>query len=114
MQHRIGKSSDIPMGSAKAFQVGEEKLLVFHLSDGFFATQTSCPHLFWPLTKGKIIDDDCVQCPFHRARFEIRTGAVREWASFPPGIHLLNAVRGEKALKTWSVTESDGELLVTI
>jgi len=48
----------------------------------------------------------------HRARFEIRTGEVSEWANFPPGIQLLNVVRGEKALKTWPVTEKNDHLFV--
>ena len=39
-----------------------------------------------------------------RSRFDIRTGEVIDWANFPPGIQLLNAVRGEKALKTYPVS----------
>ena len=39
---------------------------------------------------GKIVDGCKVQCPFHRARFDIRTGEVIDWANFPPGIQLLN------------------------
>ena len=62
--------------------------------------------------KGKIVEDKCVQCPLHRARFDIRTGEVTEWANFPPGVQLLNVVRGEKALETWPVTEEDGHLFV--
>jgi 3-phenylpropionate/trans-cinnamate dioxygenase ferredoxin subunit len=40
----------------------------------------------------------------HRARFDIRTGEVIDWANFPPGIQLLNVVRGEKALKTYTIS----------
>jgi 3-phenylpropionate/trans-cinnamate dioxygenase ferredoxin component len=29
---------------------------------------------------------------------------VIDWANFPPGIQLLNVVRGEKALKTYPVS----------
>ena len=52
------------------------------------------------------------QCPLHRARFDIRTGKVCEWANFPPGIQLLNVVRSEKALKTYKVSVKDGEVRV--
>jgi 3-phenylpropionate/trans-cinnamate dioxygenase ferredoxin subunit len=98
----------------KAFTVGAQKIVLFHLSDGFFATQASCTHLFAPLARGKIVEDCKVQCPFHRARFDIRTGKVIDWANFPPGIQLLNAVRGEKALRTFKVGVKAGDVQVDI
>jgi len=55
-----------------------------------------------------------VQCPLHRARFDIRTGEVIDWANFPIGIQLLNALRGEKALKTYKVSVRDGEVRVSV
>jgi 3-phenylpropionate/trans-cinnamate dioxygenase ferredoxin subunit len=98
----------------KAFTVAGEKIIVYHLKDGFYATQSNCTHVFAPLAKGKIVDGCKVQCPFHRARFDIRTGEVIDWANFPPGIQLLNALRGEKALKTYKVSVRDGEVHVRI
>src|SRR5688572_27204652 len=97
-KHLIGKSSDIPVGKSLPLSVDDTNILVFHLSDGFFATQSNCTHLFMPLKKGKILDDCTLECPIHRAQFDIRTGEVSKWASFPPGIQLLNAIRKEKAL----------------
>ncbi len=44
----------------------------------------------------------------------MRTGEVVRWANFPPGIQLLNAVRGEKALETYPVSEEDGEPFVEL
>jgi 3-phenylpropionate/trans-cinnamate dioxygenase ferredoxin subunit len=113
-KHAVGNSSDIPVGSSLPVVVGDRTILVFHLSDGFYATQSQCTHLFMPLKRGKVIDDCKIQCPFHRARFDIRSGEVVDWASFPPGIQLLNAVRKEKALQTYAVTEEGGQLFVTL
>lgn len=113
-KHHLGKSADLPVGKSMPVSVGDENVLVFHLSDGFFATQSNCTHLFMPLKKGKVLDDCKLECPIHRARFDIRTGEVCEWASFPPGIQLLNAIRKEKALKTYPVTEEDGDLFVSM
>lgn len=110
----ICASADIPEGRTRRFQVGDEKILIHHLSDGFYATQANCTHLFWPLKNGEIIEDRCIQCPFHHARFDIRTGEVEQWAVRPPGIQLLNGVRSEKALQTWPVDERDGQLYVEI
>ena len=102
--HTVCKTDDLPLGKMKAFSVGDEKIVLYHLKDGFFATQA----------KGKIVDDCKVQCPFHRARFDIKTGEVIDWANFPPGIQLLNVVRGEKALKTYPVTIKSGEVRVKV
>ncbi len=102
--HVVCKVHELPLGGMKVFTVADEKIVLYHLTDGFFATQASCTHMFAPLAKGKLLDDCKVQCPFHRARFDIRTGEVIDWANFPPGIQLLNAVRGEKALKTYPVS----------
>ena len=108
------KTTDVPQGESRLFKVGEENVLIFHLADGFFATQARCTHLMAPLKKGKILEDDCVQCPLHRARFDIRSGEVKEWANFPPGVQLLNAIRSEKALKTWPVEVDADEVFVTL
>lgn len=106
----ICSSSEIPEGSSRPVEVDGEKWLIFNLSDGFHATQARCPHLFWPLTRGQIIADRCVQCPFHHARFDIRSGEVEQWASRPPGIGALDPLRPPKALATRRVVARDGQL----
>ncbi len=110
----VCSEEEIPLNSKKAVRINGEKILIFHLEDGFFATQNQCTHLFMPLGKGKILDGNKIQCPFHRARFDIRTGEVIDWANFPPGIQLLNVIRGKKALKTYKVNVDAGQVTVDI
>ena len=112
--HIVCKSDELPVGKMKSFTVAGENIVLYHLEDGFFATQSKCTHMLAPLARGKILDDCKVQCPLHRARFDIRTGEVIDWANFPPGIQLLNVVRGEKALKTYPVSVKDGKVRVKI
>ena len=112
--HTVCRTDELGKGQMKAFSVGGENVLVYHLSDGFFATQSKCTHTFAPLARGKLLDDCKVQCPLHRARFDIRTGEVIDWANFPPGIQVLNFVRGEKALRTYKVSVKGGEVRVNI
>jgi 3-phenylpropionate/trans-cinnamate dioxygenase ferredoxin subunit len=114
MKHQICAEADLAVGKQIAVEAGGVKLLLFHLEDGFYATQSNCTHLFMPLKKGKIIDGCKVQCPFHRAQFDIRSGKVAEWANFPPGIQLINTLRKEKALQTYPVTVAEGKVLVDI
>ena len=112
--HTVCKVDELATGKMKAFTVGAQKIVLYHLEDGFYATQANCTHVFAPLAKGKILDGCKVQCPFHRARFDIRTGEVIDWANFPPGIQVLNFVRGEKALKTYKVKVEHGEVRVEV
>lgn len=112
--HIVCKSDELPVGKMKSFTVAGENIVLYHLADGFFATQSKCTHMLAPLAMGKILDDCKVQCPLHRARFDIRTGEVIDWANFPPGIQLLNAVRGEKALKTYPVSVKGDNVRVKI
>lgn len=113
-KHAICAAEELSVGDMKAFKAGDTKVIVYHLEDGIYATQASCTHIFAPLAKGKIVEDCQVQCPFHRARFDIRSGEVVEWANFPPGVQLLNAVRGEKALKTFPVSVEDGQVMIEV
>jgi len=39
---------------------------------------------------------------------------VLDWANFPPGIQLLNVVRGEKALQTYKVSVKSGQVRVSV
>lgn len=112
-KHVVCRAGDLAVGGMKALKAGEMRVVVYHLDEGFFATQALCTHTFGPLARGDIVEGCQVQCPLHRARFDIRTGAVVRWANFPPGIQLLNAVRGEQALRTYPVAVRNGKVLVT-
>jgi 3-phenylpropionate/trans-cinnamate dioxygenase ferredoxin subunit len=112
--HKVCREEDLPVGGMKALRLEGKGVLVYRLEDGFYATQSSCTHMFAPLARGKIVDGCKVQCPLHRARFDIRSGEVVDWANFPPGVQLLNAVRGEKALKTYPVSVVKGEVRLRI
>lgn len=111
--HSVCAESELPVGQFRPFDAGGTRVLVYHLDDGFYATQASCTHVFAPLAKGKLVERCQIQCPFHRARFDVRTGEVVEWANWPKGIvQMLNVVRGRKNLQTYPVTVRDGQVLV--
>lgn len=114
-QHTVCRVEELPLGQHRPFAVAGTKLIVYHIEDGFFATQANCTHIVAPLAKGKLVDGCKIQCPFHRARFDVRTGKVIDWANWPPGlVDVLNAVRGAKDLQTYTVSVADGQLSVTV
>ncbi|MSQ92658.1 MAG: non-heme iron oxygenase ferredoxin subunit [Gammaproteobacteria bacterium] len=112
-KHVVCSVDDLPIGSMNSFKAGAIRVVVYHLDKGFFATQALCTHTLGPLARGEIVEGCQVQCPLHRARFDIATGAVVRWASFPPGIQLLNVVRGAKTLRTFPVAIRNGKVEVT-
>ncbi len=113
-RQRICSEADIPPGEMKRFKVGRESVLIYHIANGFYATQTNCTHTFGPLRMGKLVDGCKIQCPIHGAQFDVRSGEVVRWANFPPGIQLLNFLRSEKALRTYDVTVEGGQLFVDV
>ena len=111
---KVASEGEIPAGSHLPFNLDGENIAVYHLQDGYFATQLKCTHMGASLKKGKLLDGHKIQCPLHRARFDVRTGEVVDWANFPPGIQLVNMVRKPKALKTYPVKVENGEVLVDL
>lgn len=111
----VCREQDLAVGEKKRVKVEGRAVLVFHLAEGFYATSAYCTHVFAPLQRGKIVEDCRIQCPLHRAVFDIKTGQVEKWASFPPGIaDLLNLFRKKKPLDSFPVRVVDGEVQVLV
>ena len=106
------KVTDLKVGAKKVFKVNGKRVIVYHTKKGFFASALLCPHTLAPLIAGKVIKDSCIRCPLHRAEFDLKNGDVKKWANFPPGIQLLNVVRGEKNLECYDVQVTEDEVQV--
>jgi 3-phenylpropionate/trans-cinnamate dioxygenase ferredoxin subunit len=112
--HRVFDEAELKQGEMRAVEAGGQKLLLARLDDGVYAVQARCTHVFANLARGKLVEGCQVQCPLHRARFDLRTGEVVQWANFPPGVQLLNVVRAEKALQTYAVRVREGKIEVEV
>jgi len=77
-----------PGGSFRAEVPGLPPLAVFNLKDGFFVINDTCTHGEASLCDGEV-EDGQVECPWHNARFCIKTGqaltfpAVEAQKSYP-------------------------------
>jgi 3-phenylpropionate/trans-cinnamate dioxygenase ferredoxin subunit len=65
---------------------------VFRLDDGFFATDDTCTHALSSLAEG-YIEDGTVECEFHFARFDIRSGKALTPPAVTPLVTYPVAVR---------------------
>lgn len=71
---RICTIGEMPLASVRRVEVaGHAPIAVYHLPDGYFATDDRCTHGEASLAEGEI-DGDEIVCPFHLGKFDIRTG----------------------------------------
>ncbi|SEH12835.1 nitrite reductase small subunit NirD [Thermoleophilum album] len=96
---RVGRAADIPLLEGRSVQVGERRIAVFHLPEGFYACDNACPHAGGPLADG-LVGDGCVTCPLHNWRIDLRSGRV--------------TAGGEGSVRTYRVRDQDGELLLEL
>lgn len=76
---KVAKTHEIEDQCAKCVEVKGRSLALFNLGGEFFAIDELCTHEDAPLSEG-FIDGDEVECPWHAARFNIKTGE----ATCPP------------------------------
>jgi nitrite reductase/ring-hydroxylating ferredoxin subunit/uncharacterized membrane protein len=51
-------------------------LVLLRRGEQILALHGSCTHMGGPLGEGKLIDGDCVECPWHGSRFDMWDGSV--------------------------------------
>lgn len=72
---KVAERSEIAEGTGKCIEVEGKQIALFHLGDEFYAIDDTCTHRGGPLSEGSIEGDE-VECPWHRAHFNIKSGQV--------------------------------------
>jgi nitrite reductase/ring-hydroxylating ferredoxin subunit len=71
---KVASVADVSEGQVHAVRVGQREIALYHLPGGEFrATDNICTHEYAQLSDGWL-EDGCIECPLHAARFDIRTG----------------------------------------
>jgi len=92
------KLSEVPEGVATLGHVDGEAVIVVRRAGQTLAVGATCTHYGGPLAEG-LLDGDTVHCPWHHARFDLRTGEAIAAPAF-------------RALPCWDVEQRDGALYV--
>ena len=72
---KVGKVEDVPVGTAKVYEVGDRAIVVCNVESTFYAIDDVCTHDEASLEQGFL--EGCeIECPRHGARFDVRTGDV--------------------------------------
>lgn len=85
---RVCMKSQLSEEEARGFTVAGREVVLCTLGDEVHALDGICTHEDLPLDGGEV-DDGVLECPWHGARYDIRTGrvlalpATRPIATFP-------------------------------
>ena len=96
----VGVAQDFPLGALRSVTVGNRSVLLVRMDDGFYAMDGRCSHMNADLGRGRL-EGHGVECPMHRAVFDLRTGEV---------IRNLSA----RKLNTYPVRVEDDRVLIDI
>ncbi len=90
--------ADIAAGQMLLGHVNQDAVLLARQGDEFFAIGATCSHYSGPLAEG-LMAGDTVRCPWHHARFSLRTGEAIGAPAF-------------NALPCWRVEKRDDKVFV--
>jgi 3-phenylpropionate/trans-cinnamate dioxygenase ferredoxin subunit len=80
-QLQLGVVSDVPVGTARQFEVDGEFIVVVNTPEGMFALEDRCSHADVALSEGEV--EGCfIECWLHGSAFDVRTGVPTS----PPAI----------------------------
>jgi nitrite reductase/ring-hydroxylating ferredoxin subunit len=93
-------AADLPPGSVKSFEVGDELVAVYNIGGTFYATEACCTHAAADLADG-ILEGDIIECSLHFGAFHVPTGKAVQAPC-------------ETDLKTFRTEVRDGQIFVDL
>ena len=97
---KLGSRTDVSPGKPACLQIEGKSIALFEVEGSFLAVDNDCTHAGGPLSEGEVVGA-CVVCPWHGARFDLRTGQALE----PPA---------DEPVRAYPVTVQGGELWIEL
>ena len=72
---RVAATSQLGDDEALGVVANGVRIAIYRSDGEYFATDDVCTHAYALLSDG-FLEDGCIECPLHQARFDIRTGKV--------------------------------------
>src|SRR3989442_1514533 len=84
---RVADLKDVPEGTPKAVRAEGRSIALFHHQGNFYATDNQCPHMGYPLTRGRV-RNGVLTCDWHGWSYDMRgggcfTGGCDDLDTFP-------------------------------
>lgn len=73
---RIASANDLQDDEVLGLQVSGMRIALYRSDGEFFASDNRCTHAEALMSEG-FLEDGCIECPLHQARFDVRTGKVQ-------------------------------------
>jgi nitrite reductase/ring-hydroxylating ferredoxin subunit len=80
---KVCETTDVPLGTMRPVDVGENKLMIVNVDGSLYAVNRICTHETADLSTGFLLDS-VVTCPLHLSRFNVKTGAVENLPATVP------------------------------
>ena len=72
---KVASTNEFDTAKQRLVEVGGLKIALFSVGDQYYAIGDTCTHRSGPLSEGMLVEDT-VTCPWHGARFDIKSGKV--------------------------------------
>ena len=69
----VDKLSDVRPGECLTAKAGKIGIALCNVGGTVYALDNCCPHAGGPLGEG-VLDGECVECPWHGWRYNVKTG----------------------------------------
>lgn len=94
---RVAPVRDIEAGLPLAVELADgRRLCLVRDGDAVYAVDDRCPHRDFALSGGDVIGPCVLECPWHGAQFDVRTGEVLQGPSTDPiGTHAVKVENGD-------------------
>jgi nitrite reductase/ring-hydroxylating ferredoxin subunit len=105
--------SELAEGDKRVVELEGRAILLLRYQGQVYAMNNKCPHLGGSLVKGKLTAEGTIVCPLHHSVFDVKTGAVKAWAPWPPiASGVLGAISHERPLTTYPTKSETGSIFV--
>jgi nitrite reductase/ring-hydroxylating ferredoxin subunit len=72
--HFVCRTGDVPPGECREFTANGRSVLICESGGEYYAHSAFCSHLRYSLDWSQV-SDGCIECPWHRFRYDVVTGA---------------------------------------
>ena len=106
----VASVHELPPGRARTVIVGGRAIALYHTTQGFFASDNTCPHRGGPLGEGDLIGNEII-CSWHLWGFDVTTGVCTGNAEVSIVMHEVKIDRDRILIKLAPAREITSELL---
>lgn len=73
----VARVEDVPDKGVLGVELSEgQRVCLARVGQEIFAVHDNCTHEHFPMSEGNVLDGHIIECSWHGARYDLRTGAL--------------------------------------